>query len=153
MKKLLAVLVLAFGIFFLGCEKEDPVPPCEANKVGSVTVKNSTGYNVWVDVTWGDVAENYEKLLYNGNSYPYENVPANGHPQSYGGTIEIWVSFDGNDWYYEIDNLSPCEDMLFTWYLNARKSTGLPFDLDFNGRTIEAKRAVDHPSKTKVWNY
>lgn len=120
MKKIrfIAVLVLLIG-FTLGCETEPPRPQCEIDNVGTVTVKNATGYNVWVDVTWGNITENYEKLLNNGNSYKYTKVPAGG--------IEIWVSFDGNDWYYEYESLSACEDMTFTWYLNARKSTGCPF--------------------------
>ena len=125
MKKFRAILliwaVLMAGVFIMeSCEKPDPRPACEIENIGTVTVKNSTGYNVWVDVTWGNVVENYEKLLYNGNSYKYSQIPA--------GSIEIWVSFDGQDWYYEYENLSACEDMTFTWYLNARKSAnGCPF--------------------------
>ena len=126
--KFIAVLALLM-VFTFGCEKEDPIPPCEANKVGTVTVVNSTGLIIWTDVTWGDVAKNYEKRLSVGSSYEYSNVPASGHPESNGGTIEIWVSLDGQEWYYEYENLVPCEDMTFTWYLNARKSTGCPFVL------------------------
>ena len=139
---------------FISCEKEDPIPPCQQNKVGKVIVKNSTGYNVWVDVTWGDVVENYEKLLYNGNSFPYENVPAAGHVQSNGGTIEIWVSFDGQDWYYEYENLSPCEEMTFTWYLNARKSASdCPIVVyGPNGDEIDLTPGDEHPTKTKTWD-
>jgi len=126
MKKFKAVLLiwatLMAGVFIMqSCEKEPPRPQCEIDNVGTVTVKNSTGYNIWTDVTWGNVVENYEKLLYNGNSYKYSQIPA--------GSIEIWVSFDGSDWYYEYENLSACEDMTFTWYLSARKSTGPPFVL------------------------
>jgi len=132
--------VFAAGTLFsiAGCTKEDPIPTCERDKVGSVTVKNSTGYTVEVDVTWGNVVENYEKTLYNGNSYKYNSVPAAGHPESFGGQIEIWVSFDGSDWYYEYENLSPCEDMTFTWYLSARKSAGTcPFvSYDPDGKEI-----------------
>ena len=150
MKKIKAIfavwLILMTGIFIIqSCEKVDPRPPCEINNVGTTTVKNSTGYNVWVDVTWGNITENYEKLLYNGNSYKYSNVPA--------GSIEIWVSFDGNDWYYEYYNLKACEDLTYTWYLSARKSTGEPLDLIINGKRLEAHRGCDHPTKTKVWNY
>ena len=123
MKKILLkfALALAFigAIVITSCVKEPPRPQCEIDNVGTVTVKNSTGYNVWVDVTWGNVVENYEKLLYNNNTYKYTNIPA--------GSIEIWVSFDGNDWYYEYESLSACENMTYTWYLSSNKSTGCPF--------------------------
>ena len=114
--------IFATGALFAvaACEKEPPIPACERDRVGTVTVKNSTGYKIWTDVTWGNVVENYEKLLYNGNSYKYTQIPA--------GSIEIWVSFDGQDWYYEYESLSACEDMTFTWYLNARKSAPSDFD-------------------------
>jgi len=132
MKKILLkfALALAFigAIVITSCVKEPPRPQCEIDNVGTVTVKNSTGYNVWVDVTWGNVVENYEKLLYNNNTYKYTNIPA--------GSIEIWVSFDGNDWYYEYENLSACENMTYTWYLSARKSTGCPFVLYINGEEV-----------------
>jgi len=122
-------LVLMMGIFIMqSCETEPPRPQCEIDNVGTVTVKNSTGYNVWVDVTWGNVTENYEKLLYNGNSYKYNQIPA--------GSIEIWVSFDGNDWAYNYVSLSACEDLTYTWYLSARKSTGCPFVAYINGEEV-----------------
>ena len=121
MKKILLKFVLVLAVLglttFTSCEIEPPTPACESENFGWVTVKNSTGHNCWVDVTWGSVVENYEKLLYNGNSHKYNNIPAGG--------IEIWISFDGNDWYYEYENLSACEDMNYTWYLNARKSISL----------------------------
>lgn len=67
MKRILLkfALVLAFigAIIISSCEVEPPKPECELQNYGSVTVKNSTGYNVWVDVTWGSITENYEKLL------------------------------------------------------------------------------------------
>jgi len=118
------------GIFaFQSCEKEPPIPACERDRVGTVTVKNSTGYNIWTDVTWGNVVENYEKLLYNGNSYKYNQIPA--------GSIEIWVSFDGQDWSYNYESLSSCEDMTYTWYLSSRKSAGVcPFYTYINGEEI-----------------
>jgi len=128
----LAWAVLMSTVFIIqSCEKEPPRPDCEVNRYGDVTVKNSTGYNIWVDVTWGNVVENYEKLLYNGNSYKYNEIPA--------GSIEIWVSFDGNDWYYEYESLSSCESMTYTWYLSSRKSAGdCPFyTYAKNGMRIE----------------
>ena len=143
---ILMIMSMFFGTLLLMTSCEDPTPPrpqCEIDNVGTVDVKNSTGHSIWTDVTWGNVVENYEKLLYNGNHYKYTRVPA--------GSIEIWVSFDGDDWYYEYESLSACEDMTFTWYLNARKSTGPPADLMVNGKTLEAKRGCDHPTKVKTW--
>ena len=84
--KFIAVLVLLMG-FSLACEKEPPVPQCEAEKTGTVLVENDTGLTGEFDITWGDVAVNYEKIIYDGNTYLYTNIPASGHPESYGGTI------------------------------------------------------------------
>ena len=135
----LFVLALFCGMLFTltSCEPPPPpIPECEKYHEGTVTVENSTGYSIWTDVTWGNVVENYEKLLYNGNSYKYTQVPASGHPDSNGGTIEIWVSFDGQDWSFNYENLSPCENMTYTWYLSARKAAnGCPFVvIDSNGK-------------------
>jgi len=135
MKKILLkfALALAFigAIIITSCEKKPIIPPCERDNVGTVTVKNSTGYNVWVDVTWGNVVENYEKLLYNNNTYKYSNIPA--------GRIEIWITFDNNDWYYEYENLSACQDMTYTWYLSGKKSTDCPFVSYINGEEVIPK--------------
>ena len=85
---------------------------------------------MWVDVTWGSYDTNYEKLLYKNGSYKYNKVRA--------GSIECWVTFDGDDWYYEYESLSACEDMTYTWYLTNKKSTGCPFILDIgNGVFVE----------------
>lgn len=137
MRKILVTLVIGlFTLFvFNSCEKPPPPKPqCEIDNVGTVTVKNSTGYNAWVDVTWGNVIENYEKLVYNGGSYKYTQIPA--------GSIEIWISFDKDDWFFEYESLSACEDMTFTWYLNARKSTesGVLVQNDLTGETFTAIR-------------
>jgi len=77
------------------------------------------------------MSENYEKLLYNGNSYKYTRVQA--------GSIECWVSFDGYDWAYNYESLSSCEDLTYTWYLTGKKSAnGCPFVLDIgNGELVE----------------
>ena len=110
------IAILSGFIAFNSCEPpEPPRPQCEIDRVGTVTVKNSTGYNIWTDVTWGNVVENYEKLLYNGSSYKYNNIPAGG--------IEIWATFDGSDWVYNNEYLTSCQDMTYTWFMN-RKSDG-----------------------------
>ena len=117
-------LILVMSIIIIqSCVKEPPLPQCEIDNVGTVTVKNSTGYNVWVDVTWGSYATNYEKLLYDNSSYKYSNVPA--------GNIECWATLDNVNWYYEYENLSVCEDMTYTWYLTNKKSANdCPFVID-----------------------
>ena len=149
MKKILMfIFALSFmmtGIAtFTACEKEDPVPQCEQNKVGTVLVENATGYTGEFDVTWGDVAENYEKTIYDGSSYKYTNIPASGHPESYGGQIEVWVRLTvgggvWTDWMYNVENLSPCEDMEYRWYLSSSKSSELrpALEISSNGIVIE----------------
>jgi len=139
MKKILTLItVLFFSLMtFNSCEEpEPPRPDCEINSYGSVTVKNSTGYNVWVDVTWGSISENYEKLLYNGNSYKYTHVRA--------GSIECWITFNGTDWSYNYENLGACEDMTYTWYLSGKKSAGeCPFILMLpDGTSVEPELKV-----------
>jgi len=138
MKKItfIAVLILLMGVMF-SCEKEDPIPYCEEHNVGTVEVKNSTGYNIWTDVTWGDVIVNYETRVSNGGSYTYNDIPA--------GRIEIWISFNGSDWYFEYESLSACEEMTFTWYLDtgARKSAGSPFVLDIGDGNLVSPTLKD----------
>ena len=130
--RFIAVLVLLIG-FALSCEVEPPIPPCERDNVGTVTVENRTGRNIWTDVTWGNVVENYEKLLYVGGSYQYNNIPASTR-------LEIWISLDGYDWYWyqeRVITILPCEDMTFTWKSAYRKSTACPFVLVLpNGEEI-----------------
>jgi len=107
MKKLLAILAIAFTAFLFSCQEKIVIPDCEKNHYGTVTVVNKTGYNAWVDVTWGNVVENYEKLLYNNGSYKYNDIPS--------GSIEIWIKI--SNWEFNYENLSDCEDMTYTWYL------------------------------------
>ena len=154
--KFIAVFILLMG-FSLSCEKEDPVPQCEQDKVGTVLVKNDTGYPGEFDVTWGDVIVNYEKSLSDGSSHKYTNIPASGHPESYGGTIELWVNLRvgsvWTDWLYNEENLSPCEDMEYRWYLSNNKSTELRLMMDVieNGDVIRTVEGVQKDNK-KVKN-
>lgn len=149
--KLMKSIFLAFAVLIMpalltiSCETTPVRDQCEIDNVGTTKVVNSTGYSIWTDVTWGNYTTNYEKFLKNGGSYKYLDVPA--------GSIEIWVSFDGDDWYYNYENLSACENLTYTWYLNSYKSTGYPIDLIIDGKSLEAHRGCDHPSKSKVWDY
>jgi len=145
----MAVIALLIGIAF-SCEKEDPVPSCEQNKVGSVLVINNTPYMGEFDVTWGDVVEYQERIINSGNSYPYNNVPAYGHPESYGGQIELWakvkIGSTWTNWTMFTEDLSPCEEMEYEWYMESRKSTEVRMLVDVyrNGvfdKTVEAVRA------------
>ena len=141
MKKILLGLVLGLFVLFAFdfCTKAPPPKPdCEINSYGSVHVANQTGYDLWVDVTWGNVVENDEYKLRPGNARKYTKIPA--------GNIEIWASFDGNSWIYDIDNLSVCEDMTFTWYLNNAKSTEKTLFLrnDVTGEELNPTRKDKH---------
>jgi len=130
MKRLLGLL-LVVGLLVIGCEDPPPpVPYCEQNNIGTVTVKNETGYTIYTDVTWGSYDTNYEKMLYDNGSYKYTKVPA--------GSIEIWITFDGDDWSWNRENVSACEDMTYRWYIATKKATnGCPFIIDIgNGELV-----------------
>lgn len=118
MKKLLfkfaAVLAIFGAAIMFACEVEPPTPDCELYGYGEVTVKNSTGYEIKVDVTYTSTGVNYEKWLNHGSSYTYEMDK---------GSIYIWASFDGSDWVYDTQYLSACQKLTYTWYLNDKKST------------------------------
>lgn len=128
-----ATLALMFiGIIaFTGCEPVDTTPDCEKYHYGSVTVINKTGYKIWVNVTWGSSEYNNEKMLYNGGNTIYYEVPS--------GSIRIWGSFDGDNWQYDNNYLSDCEELRYTWYLSAKKSTTpeLRLEVSNNGDIIK----------------
>ena len=153
--RFIAVLVLLMSFSF-ACEKEDPVPQCEQNKVGSVLVENDTGYTGEFDVTWGDVSENYEKTLYDGNTHLYNNIPASGHPESYGGTIELWIRLkvgsNWTDWVYNEENLSPCEEMEYRWYLSNSKSSELKPILEISSNGVVIKTITEFQTGGKKAN-
>jgi len=118
-KKLL--LILAAILVFTNCKK-DPIPACKLENYGWITVVNMTTYDADVDITWNSDDENFVVFLRHGEEFLYDEVPAR--------TVKIWITLNGEDWYYEYETLSPCEDMEFTWYLEAKKSTGCPVALD-----------------------
>jgi hypothetical protein len=113
------------------CDVEPILEHCESNHYGSVLVKNNTGYKIYTDVTWGSYNTNDERVLYVGGQTKYNEVKS--------GSIEIWVSFDGNDWSYNYENLSDCEDLTYTWYLSARKSAN---DCPFYGIDPEGNKVI-----------
>lgn len=135
-----AMLFAFIGIMVISCEEPPPpVPACESQGYGDVKVKNTTGYNLWVDCTYTSNGTNYEKKLSNGSSYSYQMDK---------GTVYIWASFDGSDWVYDTEYLSACENLTYTWYLDNKKSTGRSLYLivthpDGQNETIEGFEAVN----------
>ena len=112
--KIIGILSLVLT-FMIACEEpEPPMPTCEREQTGTVKVKNTTGYNLWVDCTYTSTGTNYEKKLSNGATYSYTMDR---------GRVYIWASFDRSDWMYDTYNLSACEDLVYTWYLDNKKST------------------------------
>jgi hypothetical protein len=114
MKKILKVL----GVFLIGflvlfsCEK--PKPDCEIEGYGWSKVENSTGYRAKVDVTYTVDGINNETWINSGSSVEY---------RMYEGKIYIWISFDGDDWVYDIYYLESCEELSYRWYLDKKKSS------------------------------
>ena len=118
--KFLLVLTLISTIITFSCEEpEPPRPDCEIRNQGTVIVKNSTGYSLWVDVTVGNSFNNDERRIYNGNSTTYYNISA--------GNIRIWASYDNVDWVYNTQSLSSCYTLTYTWY-NNKKSLDISLD-------------------------
>lgn len=134
MKKLLlkfaAVLAIFGSAIMFSCEEPPPpIPDCEKYGYGEVTVKNSTGYQIKVDVTYTSTGINNEKWLYNGGNYTYEMDE---------GKVYIWASFDGDDWVYDTHFLDACETLTYTWYLDKKKSTNsLYLEISRNGEIIK----------------
>ena len=115
------MLFALMGIMLVSCEEPaPPVPDCERLGEGTVKVKNTTGYSLWVDCTYTSTGTNYEKKLSNGSSYTYTMEKGN---------VYIWASFDRDDWVYDTEHLSACENLTYTWYLEKKKSTGCPLVL------------------------
>lgn len=143
MKKILLTLVLGLFVVFAfnSCEKPPPPKPdCEINNYGNVEILNSTGYDMWVDVTWGDIIENDERNVRKNYSTTYNKIPA--------GTIKIWGSFDRNNWTPKSVYLTSCENMTFTWNLSSQKSTETILEL-INNQTGEVVRTVTTINKNK----
>jgi len=120
MKKILRKFALLFalmGIMLVSCEEPEPIlSPCERDGTGTVKIKNTTGYNLWVDCTYTSNGTNYEKKLSNGSSYTYTMDKGN---------VYVWASLDNRDsWVYDTHHLSACENFTYTWYIDKKKSTG-----------------------------
>jgi hypothetical protein len=139
MKKLLlkfaAVLAIFGAAIMFSCEEPPPpVPLCEAEGWGEVTVQNLTGYQLKVDVTYTSTGVNYEKWLSNGSSHTYQMDK---------GRVYIWASFDGDEWVYDTYSLSACEDLTYKWYLDKKKSTQNSMYLVITNRNGDVLKTVD----------
>jgi hypothetical protein len=132
----LGIVFTLFAILFgaltvlISCEEPPPpVPDCELNGYGEVTVKNNTGYELKVDVTYTILGANYEKWLNHGGSYTYKMDK---------GTVYIWASEDGINWQYESYYLNACEDLLFTWKPGKKKSiNSISLEISKDGEAIK----------------
>jgi hypothetical protein len=131
MKKILVLLILAFGLFLSGCEEPAPlVPDCELYGYGKVTVVNKAGFPFWVDVTYTLTGVNYSKWLYTADSYTYRMDK---------GIIYIHA-FYGSMWAYDDYYLNACEELTYTWYSTNVKKTNTPelyLEISKNGEVIE----------------
>ena len=134
------ILFVTFAVCVLipSCHDDPPLPDCELYNYGWVLVENETGYDGLVDVTEGEAEENYEVFLHSGESYEYAEVLP--------GPITIWITLDLQEWYFEYEDLSTCEDLTFTWYLEAKKSSKLvPIGVFYDGNqsiTVEGKLKI-----------
>jgi len=117
MKKLAFILILLISsLSFSSCEKEDPRPDCEIFSYGTVTIVNATGWDLFVDITWGGMEEYDTRLLLaKGSPTTYYEIPA--------GDIDIWASYDNLEWSVDEGGLFICEDLIFIWYLDDKKSS------------------------------
>jgi hypothetical protein len=123
------ILILAVFLMFTNCRKES-IPSCEIEGYGWVTIVNKTGYDASVDVTWIRYDENFEVFLGHNEQFTYDEIPS--------GRIKVWITFNSDEWYYEVETLSFCEDMTFTWYPDIKKSADCPFLLDIgNGMLVK----------------
>lgn len=137
MKKMLLkfALALAFigAIITFSCE--EPKPDCEIYDYGTVIVKNETGFKAEVDVTWGSYDTNDERIVYNGSSTTYREVPA--------GKIYMWVSiYTSGGWSGwltpETEYLSSCYELTYRWYnSNAKSTNSLSLDIIRDGVVIK----------------
>ena len=129
MKKIFLLLSFIGLIFISSCEPVDNRPECEKLNQGTVIVKNSTGYSLWVDVTSGNSFTNDERRIYNGNSTTYYNIAA--------GSIRVWASYDDIDWVYNTQSLPSCYTLTYTWY-NGKKSGEIGLEVSMNGKVIKS---------------
>ncbi len=124
MKKIIALLVIAAGLFLYSCEEAITLENCEKYNTGTFIVLNTTGYTVTVDVD--DISE---RTLRNGGQTTYSDVVAGSH--------RMYINL-GDGWQYKTQSLAACETLTYTWYLSNSKSTdNLRLDISIDGVVIE----------------
>jgi hypothetical protein len=135
-----------FSVFtFQSCE--DPAPDCEIYDYGTVIVKNETGFKIEVDVTWGNIDINSERIVSNNSSTTYREIPA--------GKIYLWVSilYDGYwmPWEYKTEYLITCDELTYKWYMSGKKSTlnDLSLDIIQDGKVIKTITEFNTVTKYK----
>jgi len=128
----IALIIGVLGFLTSCTEITPPLEDCELYGYGTVNVKNDLGYKAEVDVTWGNIDINDERVVYSGNTTTYREIPS--------GNIYLWVSYYVNElgyvpfwtsWEYNSEYLSDCENMTYRWYISySKKSTDGTLSLD-----------------------
>lgn len=143
MKKLLKTTILLVTVFsfalFTSCEPKEE--PCEAGNYGTVKVNNMTGSNIYVDVTFDETDYNDERFIYNNGSSTYSKIPA--------GSVDLWASFNGDDWVYNTEYLSACETLDYNWnvYKSATMEDVITLEVLRNGVVIDAISNIEKINK------
>ncbi len=139
MKKIKNYLVIFFTFVALSCvciscEDPEPVrPACESEHYGTVIVRNSTGYNLKVDVN-----SMWETWLVNGSHHRYTYVPS--------GIFTVWGSYNGSDWAYSDEYLSSCDEFTYTWYAK-KSSNGLYLQISKGDQIIKVITDLENKIK------
>lgn len=71
MKKIMIISSILLMFLFTSCEDR---PSCEENNTCTINVVNNTGYPLYVDVTWGNLDYNDERLIENNTYTTYHRV-------------------------------------------------------------------------------
>jgi len=135
MKKILMTLVAIIftATIFTSCEPVETRKDCEINSYGEMTIRNSTGFRGYVDCTYTRNGVNYEAYVNSGSSHKY---------QMDAGSVYVWFSFNGNDWVYDTEYLSSCENTTYTWYYDKKKSTDGGLNLEIKNEEGEVIKTI-----------
>jgi len=104
-----AMALAVIGGLLIACET---IEPCERDQTGDITVENQTGFRMTFAL---DDYNNF--TLYDNGTKSYYNEDAGTHYFYY------WDDFY-EKWYYDTSRLTACQDLVWTWYLSKKKSTG-----------------------------
>lgn len=141
----LFIIAMFCGTLFIltSCDKR---PECEKLVIGETSVENKTGFPLFVDCSYNLKDINSIQLIVNNDQFSYTMAA---------GDIYIWASFDDEDWVYDTYLLDPCEHLVYTWYLDEKKSTSPNWwenleivYIDKNGEEI-IRRSLNHYGKRR----